>query len=116
MSTTSSYSKNKLKEVIKNGTQHFITKSYIKAAFDYDRHITEYHLYWVNTNKGVFEDCNKYHCMSFKEMNKREKKHFMSILDDYKKSLENNHGCVWENKKLGFNKTLVLVKQLNLDI
>ena len=54
--------------------------------------------------------------MSFKELNKREKKHFMSILDDYKKSLENNHGCVWENKKLGFNKTLVLVKQLNLDI
>lgn len=113
MSTTSSYSKNKLKEVIEDGTQHFITKSYVKAAFDYDRHITEYHMYWINKNKGVFLDRPQYHCMSFKELNKREKKLFMSIINEYKLAIDNKHGCIWENKKLGFNKNLVIIDQLN---
>lgn len=115
MSTSSKYSSNKLKEVIKNGTQHFIAKSFITAAFDYDHYITEYHLYWYNSNKGKFEDMHRYQQMSFKELNNKEKKYFKSIEDQYNKVVDNRHGTIWENKKLGFNKTLVHINQLKFE-
>lgn len=115
MSTSSKYSSNKLKQVIDNGTQHFVSKSFITAAFDYDHYITEYHLYWYNENKGVFEDMHRYQQMSFKQLNSKEKKYFKLIQDDYSKTIDNKYGCVWENKKLGFNKTLVHIKQLKFE-
>lgn len=114
MSTSSKYSSNKLKEVIENGTKHFITKSFVTAIFDYDHYSSEYHLYWHNENKSVFEDMNCYKQMSFKLLNNREKKYFKSIQEEYNKVVENQYGSVWENKKLGFDKTLVLIKQLSL--
>jgi hypothetical protein len=116
MSTKSSYSSNKLNQVIENGTHHFISKSYVSAKFDHDRKKSEYYLYWVNLKKGVFESDSKYHRMSCKPMNAKEKKYFKSILDEYRETLNNRHGVVWENKKLGFDKTLVVVPQLRLEI
>lgn len=114
MSTSSKYSSNKLREVIENNTQHFIARSYVSTAFEYDRKVYEYHLYWYNENKGIFEDMHCYQCMSFKLLNNREKKYFKSIIDQYEKASDNKHGCIWENKKLGFNKTLVRINQLKL--
>ena len=76
MSTKSSYSSNKLNQVIENGTHHFVSKSYVSAKFDHDRKKSEYYLYWVNLKKGVFESDPKYHRMSCKPMNAKEKKYF----------------------------------------
>ena len=114
MSTSSKYSSNKLKQVISNNTQHFIAKSYITTIFEYERKVAEYHLYWINKNKGVFEDMPRYQCMSFKLMNRKEIAFFQSILNEYNVEIENQHGKIWENKKLGFNKTLVRINQLSL--
>jgi hypothetical protein len=52
--------------------------------------------------------------MSFKQLNRKEIKYFKSILDEYNKVVDNKYGCIWENKKLGFNKTLVQIHQLSL--
>jgi hypothetical protein len=49
-------------------------------------------------------------------MNKKERKYFKSILDEYKEVINNRDGIIWENKKLGFDKTLVVYNQLRLDI
>ena len=116
MSTSSAYSSNKLQQILDNGTQHFIIKSYIYPAFEHQRKKAEYHLYWVNMNKGVFEDMPRYRHMSFKMLNKKEMKLFISIMDQYHTPINNNKGIVWENKKLGFDKTLVKNNQIRLDI
>jgi hypothetical protein len=109
MSTSSAYSSNKLKQVLENKTQHFILKSFVYAAFEHDRKKPEYHLYWINVNKGVFEEYPKYKNMSCKMLNKKEMKFFLSVLDEYHKLVESNYGTVWENKKLGLNKDLVRI-------
>jgi hypothetical protein len=116
MSTTSAYSSNKLSQVIKNETPHFITKSFVKPRFDYDRHKTEYHIYWYNSKNPMFKDSPRYKYLSYKIMNKREKKYFEDILEQYTEVANNKYGKVWENKKLGFDKTLVKNNQIRLDI
>ena len=108
MSTSSAYSSNKLKQVLENKTQHFILKSFVYPAFEHQRKKSEYHLYWINMNKGVFEEYPKYKNMSCKMLNKKEMKLFMSVLDQYNQAVSNKYGIVWENKKLGLNKDLVL--------
>jgi hypothetical protein len=47
-------------------------------------------------------------------MNKKELKYFKSKINDYEVKKDNRYGVVWENKKLGFDKTLVLINQLSL--
>jgi hypothetical protein len=108
MSTSSAYSSNKLKQVLENKTQHFILKSFVYPAFEHQRKKSEYHLYWINMNKGVFEEYPKYKNMSCKMLNKKEMKLFMSVLDQYNHAVNNKYGIVWENKKLGLDKDLVL--------
>ena len=115
MSTSSSYSSNKLLQVIDNETQHFIAKSYITAVFEADRYVTEYHLYWYNKNKGTFEEHANYTRMSYKKMNKKEVKFFFSIEDKYSLVLENEHGCIWNHKELGFDKSKVMLSQFSID-
>lgn len=107
MSTSSAYSSNKLKQVLENKTQHFILKSFVYPAFEHQRKKSEYHLYWINMNKGVFEEYPKYKNMSCKMLNKKEMKLFLSMLDEYHQAVNNNYGVVWENKKLGLDKDLV---------
>jgi hypothetical protein len=114
MSTSSKYSSNKLKQVINNNTQHFVSRSFISASFEYDRKVYEYHLYWYNANKGKFEDMHCYKSMSFKLLNNKEIKYFKSIIDEYDKVVDNRYGCIWENKELGFNKAAVQIFQLTL--
>lgn len=116
MSTSSIYSSNKLKQVLLNNTQHFIMKSFLSAKFEYDRQVSEYHLYWYNSKKGIFESDPRYKCLSNKQMNKREVAYFLSIMKDYKESQNNSDGIVWENKKLGFNKSKVKVQQLTMEL
>jgi hypothetical protein len=53
--------------------------------------------------------------MSFKQLNNKEKKYFKSIENQYDKVIDNRYGIIWENKKLGFNKTLVHINQLKFD-
>jgi len=110
MSTSSTYSSNKLKEVIKNETPHFIIKSYISAAFDYQRTKSEYHLYWYNKNAKVEVD-KLYINMSNKLMNPKEVKFFKSIISQYNVDIESEDGMIWSNKKLGFDKTLVTINK-----
>ena len=110
MSTSSAYSSNKLKQVLENKTQHFILKSFVYPAFEHHRKKSEYHLYWINMNKGVFEEYPKYKNMSCKMLNKKEMKLFLSVLDEYNQAVKNKYGIVWENKKLGLDKDLVLIK------
>ena len=107
MSTSSAYSSNKLKQILDNGTQHFVIKSYIYPAFEYGRKKSEYHLYWINMNKGAFEEMPRYQHLSCKMMNKKEMKLFLSIIDEYHTQIDGKQGIVWENKKLGFDKNLV---------
>lgn len=49
-------------------------------------------------------------------MNKKERKYFHSVLGEYKEVSNSRDGIIWENKKLGFDKTLVIVSQLRLEI
>lgn len=116
MSTSSSYSSNKLRQVLNNRTQHFIIKSYTSTAFEYDRKVPEYHLYWVNLNKGLLEDMPMYQRLSCKHMNKKEKSYFWSIADQYNVVICGEDGIVWENKKLGLNKDLVQNQSYEEDI
>lgn len=115
MSTSSSYSSNKLLQVIDDKTQHFIAKSYITAIFESDRRETEYHLYWYNKNKGTFEEDDGYVKMSYKKMNKKEIKFFFSLEYNYEIVLENQHGLIYNNKSLGFDKSKVLLSQFSID-
>jgi hypothetical protein len=107
MSTSSAYSSNKLKQVLENKTQHFILKSFVYPAFEHERKKSEYHLYWINMNKGVFEEYPKYKNMSCKMLNKKEMKLFLSVLNEYHQAVNNKYGIVWENEKLGLDKDLV---------
>ena len=101
--------------MLEDETQHFIAKSYITPIFESTRYVTEYHLYWYNSNKISFEDGHGYTRMSYKKMNKKEMKHFYSIEEDYDLVEENEHGCIWENKKLGFDKSKVILSQFQID-
>lgn len=64
-------------------------------------------MYWINLNKGVFEEYPRYKNMSCKLMNRKELKLFASIIDDYYTRVDSKQGIVWENKRLGFDKDLV---------
>lgn len=110
MSTSSTYSSNKLNQVIKNETQHFIIKSYITTIFDYHRKKSEYHLYWYNKNAKVEVD-DLYVNMSNKLMNPKEIKFFKSIMNQYSTDIDCEDGIIWSNKKLGFDKTLVTINK-----
>jgi len=107
MSTSSAYSSNKLKQVLENKTQHFILKSFVYPAFEHHRRKSEYHLYWINLNKGVFEEYPRYKNMSCKLMNRKELKLFLSMLSEYNVEIDDRNGTVWENKQLGLDKDLV---------
>ena len=109
MSTSNAYSKNKLADIIKNGTEHFILKSYITAAFEHERKETEYHLYWYNKHAGQNMEHPAYMMLSHKKMGKKEYRMFLNNLDQYVKCNECNDGCVWEHRNLRFNKEKVKV-------
>ena len=96
-------------------TQHFIAKSYITPAFESTEYVTEYHLYWYNSNKNSFEEGYGYTRMSYKKMNKKELSFFRDVSEKYELVLENEHGCVWENKYLGFDKSKVILSQFSID-
>lgn len=53
--------------------------------------------------------------MSYKKMNKKEVKFFFSIEDKYSLVLENEHGCIWNHKELGFDKSKVMLSQFSID-
>lgn len=114
MSTSSSYSSNKLLQVIEDETQHFIAKSYITPIFESTEYVTEYHLYWYNANKNLFENNDRYTRMSYKKINKKELKLFYSLEDNYQLVIENKHGCIWERKDIVFDKSRVILSQFNL--
>ena len=116
MSTTSAYSSNKLKQVIDNKTDHFITKSFVSAAFEHERRKTEYHLYWYNAKKGIYNDFHRYQCLSHKLLNKREMKLFLQILNQYNKEIDSEDGIIWVNKEIGFDKSKVIISQYVLPI
>jgi hypothetical protein len=116
MSTTSAYSSNKLKQVINNKTDHFITKSYIYASFEHDRRKSEYHLYWYNAKKGIYNDLHRYQCLSHKLLNKREMTYFLENLHLYTKEVDSEDGILWVNKEIGFDKDKVVIKQYQLSI
>jgi hypothetical protein len=49
-------------------------------------------------------------------MNKKELKYFEDIINEYTQVTNNKYGIVWENKKLGFDKTLVKNNQIRLNV
>jgi len=116
MSTTSAYSSNKLKQIIDNKTYHFITKSYIYPAFEYNRKKSEYHLYWYNAKKGVYNDLHRYQCLSHKVLNKKEMMLFLDNLSVYNKEIDSEDGVIWSHKEIGFDKNKVLINQYKLSI
>ena len=114
MITSSTYSSNKLKQILENKTQHFVVKSYLTTAFEYDRKVPEYWLYWYNPNKGQDDDNPHYRFLSNKKMNKKELKLFYDILNTYICKIERKDGNVWHHKEIGFSKDKVVFKQLKL--
>lgn len=116
MSTTSAYSSNKLKQIIDNKTHHFITKSYVFPAFEHERKKSEYHLYWYNAKKGIYNDLHRYQFLSHKLLNKREMRMFLNNLDSYNKEIESEDGIIWVNKNIGFDKSKVIIPQYSLPI
>ena len=107
MSTPSTYSSNKLKQVLENNTQHFVIKSFLTTTFEYDRKEPEHHLYWVNLNKGVDEETMRYKHLSNKKMNSKELQFFYDNIHNYNEEIQQDSGSVWEHKTLGFDKELV---------
>ena len=116
MSTTSAYSSNKLKQIIDNKTFHFIAKSFIFPAFEYNRKKSEYHLYWYNAKKGIYNDLHRYQCLSHKLLNKKEMKLFLDNQDIYNKEIDSNDGIIWVHKEIGFDKRKVLIEQYKMNI
>ena len=114
MSTSSTYSSNKLQQILQNKTQHFVIKSYLTTAFEYDRKIAEYWVYWYNENKGADEENPQYRFLSNKKMNKKELRFFFDNVDQYNAEVNEDYGTVWSNKEIGFNKDRVVFKQLKL--
>lgn len=112
--TSSKYCSNKLEEIVKNGTEHFIIRSYLTAAFEYDRKIPEYWIYWYNPNKGQDEENPQYRFLSSKKMNKKEVRFFYDILTSYEPVVTNKDGNVWHHKDIGFCKKKVVFRQLKL--
>jgi len=112
--TSSKYCSNKLEEIVKNETEHFIIRSYLTASFEYDRKIPEYWIYWYNPNKGQDEENPQYRFLSSKKMNKKEVRFFYDILTSYISIIMNKDGDVWQHKDIGFNKNKVVFKQLKL--
>jgi len=112
--TSSKYCSNKLEEIVKNGTEHFVIRSYLTTTFEYDRKIPEYWIYWYNPNKGIDNESMKYKCLSSKKMGKNEIKYFSSIINDYRADIDSDDGVVWINKSIGFNKSNVLITQMIL--
>jgi len=107
MSTSSTYSSNKLKQVLENNTQHFVVKSFLTTEFEDNRKVPEYHLYWVNLNKGIDEETMRYKHLSNKKMNSKEMKLFQDNIHNYNEEIQEGSGSVWEHKTLGFDKELV---------
>jgi hypothetical protein len=110
--TTSKYCSNKLDEIVNNETEHFIIRSYLTAAFEYDRKIAEYWLYWYNPNKGTDEENPQYRFLSNKKMNKKEVRLFYDNLTSYSSVIKNKDGDVWQHKNIGFSINKVVFKQL----
>jgi hypothetical protein len=113
MGTSSKYSKNKIEQVIDDNTFHLITKSYISANFESERRKTEYHVYWVNENRGENEDLEGFKNLSNRKLNKNELKFFFNNIHLYELKEDNKYGCIWENKKIGFDKNKVIISQLS---
>lgn len=116
MSTSSKYSSNKLKQVIENGTQHFVLKCFITTSFEYHRKKSEYYLYWFNKNAGIDPETMRYKCISNKKLSRKEIKYFSSIIKDYRAEIDSYDGSVWVNKNIGFNKGLVVIGQTKMDL
>lgn len=112
MSTSSTYSTNKLKQILENKTQHFIIKSFLTTAFEYDRKIPEYWMYWYNANKGTDDENPQYRFLSNKKMNKKELRFFYDNIKFYKIEIDGKDGTVWSNTEIGFEKNKVVFKQL----
>lgn len=116
MSTTSAYSSNKLKQIIDNKTFHFIAKSFIFPAFEYNRKKSEYHLYWYNAKKGIYNDLHRYQCLSHKLLNKKEMRLFLDNQNVYNKEVDSDDGIIWVHKEIGFDKRKVLIEQYRMNI
>lgn len=114
--TSSKYCSNKLEEIVKNGTEHFVIRCYLTTTFEYDRKIPEYWIYWYNHNKGIDNESMKYKCLSNKKMGKNEIKYFNSIINDYRVEINSSDGNVWVNSKIGFSKEKVRINQITMDL
>ena len=112
MSTSSTYSSNKLYEILQNKTQHFVIKSYLTAVFEYERKVPEYWLYWYNANKKQDDDNPHYRFLSHKRMNKKETKYFLDNIHQYIMDIDRKDGNVWSHKEIKFNKEKVVFRQL----
>jgi len=112
VSTSSTYSSNKLYQILQNKTQHFIIKSYLTSAFEYDRKVAEHWIYWYNINKGQDEENPQYRFLSNKKMNKKELRFFYDNIFQYKEEINGSDGIVWSHKDIEFNKSKVVFKQL----
>lgn len=116
MSTTSAYSSNKLKQIIDNKTFHFIAKSFVFPSFEYNRKKSEYHLYWYNAKKGIYNDLHRYQCLSHKLLNKKEMRLFLDSQNVYNKEVDSDDGIIWVHKEIGFDKNKVIIDQYKLEI
>lgn len=115
MSTSSKYSPNKVKQVIENGTQHFVLKCFITPSFEYNRKKSEYYLYWFNKNAGIDTESMRYKNMSSKKIGRSEIKYFLSIIESYQLNDFGEDGCIWHHKQIGFDKSQVVISQLSID-
>lgn len=116
MSTSSTYSSNKLKQILENKTQHFIIRSFLTTKFEYDRKEPEYFLYWFNANRGIDLELMQYKFLSYKKMNKKEVRLFYDIITFYVSAINTKDGNVWHHKDIGFDKEKVRINQLFLNL
>jgi hypothetical protein len=115
MTTSSKYSSNKIKEVIDNGTHHFILKCYVTAVFETERKKPEYYLYWHNDNKTWDDETIMYKNLSSKKLGKKELRYFLDNLNLFNEVKNNKYGSIWEHHKIGFDKNKVKIQQYFLD-
>lgn len=98
--------KNILKQFEKDGTQFFVTKSFMYAKFEVDRKKPEYHIFFVKKNSNPDAYHMGYMNLKERKMNKKELKYFKDNIDNYDLVMENNYGAVFNLKARPFDKSL----------
>ena len=99
--------KNRIQDLINQGTEHFIAKFYVMSTIiNDDDHASEYHLFIRGDKKNRWCPKEKdYSSLQYFVLKKREIQFFRSVCEEsYDTVIQNEDGKIFTHKDIGFNK------------